>query len=188
MIWLIALVPAVVVILVAIWTESKGATLLAALIAALLGLLTGSPAYAVLDLGAVAIATLFAWKTVSFQTRDPAKKAAKAAELALLTKKIDAFGDAVFTAYYWIVAILCAAGLMWIFFLQPKAPVSPASKPALAPPLPQVIAPSVPVVAAPTPNPQGQIQKKKVSSKTPMQRCVEIKDEAKMLSCLEGLP
>ena len=188
MIWLIALVPAVVVILVAIWTKSKGATLFAASIAGVLGLLSGSPAYAALDLGAVAIATAFAWKTVSFQARDPAREAAKAAELAQLTSKLDAFGDAVLATYYWLVAILSAAGLIWLLFLQPNAPVAPASKPTLAPPLPQVIAPAVPVVATPTLNPQAQVPKKKVSSKTPMQRCVEVKDEAKMLTCLEGLP
>lgn len=188
MIWLIALVPAILVILVAVWTGSKAATILAASMAMLFGLFTGSPAYAALDLGAVAVATLFAWNTVSFQPRNPARKAAKAAEAAEVAKKLDALGDAALTTYLWIVGALCAIGLIWFLILQPKAPAVSAYKPALTPSLPLVIAPTVAIVSTPTRKPQGQVQRRKVSSMAPMRKCVEIVDEAKMLTCLEGLP
>ena len=188
MIWLIALVPAIVVLLVAIGTESKAATLSAASIAALLGLLTGSPVYAVLDLGAVAVATLFAWNTVTFQAHNPAREATKAAELAAFTKKLDSFNEGVITTFYWIGGISSIAILVWFFLLQQKVPAASTYKPALVSPLQRDIVPVVPVIATPTQSAQVKVPKKKISNKTPMQRCVEIIDEAKMLACLEGLP
>ncbi len=97
MIWLVSLVPVVAVMLVAIWTGSKRATFLAASIAALFWLLTGSPAYAAFHLVAAAVAALFAWKTVSFHARAPAPEIAKAAERAQLALKLDGIGDAVVT-------------------------------------------------------------------------------------------
>lgn len=58
---LIAAVPAVVVACVGWTTRSRIAITIAAVIAASLGLLTGSPQYAGIDLLAVVIATWIAW-------------------------------------------------------------------------------------------------------------------------------
>ena len=58
---LIAAAPAVAVVAVALYTKSKLATFIAAVIAATLGVVTGSPAYIALDLLFVAVATYLAW-------------------------------------------------------------------------------------------------------------------------------
>ena len=56
-VFLIALVPAIGVVVVAEKTRSKGAVSVAAIVAAGLGLLTGNPAYIGIDLFFVGIAT-----------------------------------------------------------------------------------------------------------------------------------
>jgi len=63
MVLLIALVPAVVVILIAVGTKSKTKTTVVALIVAALGIFTGNPAYTALDVVAVALAY---WLAMSF--------------------------------------------------------------------------------------------------------------------------
>lgn len=60
MVFLIALVPAFVVLMVGFVTRRKGPTLTAAILAALLGALTGSPVYMALDLVCVLVAYLVA--------------------------------------------------------------------------------------------------------------------------------
>ena len=188
MIWLIALVPAVVVLLIAIQTENKAATLIAAVLAALLGLLTGSPAYAALDLAAVVVATVFAWNTVSFKVADPVRKAAKAAELAAFTKKLDAVEDSVRTGFAWIAVITCVGAILWFRFQTPSKPAIAISheesqaQPKSSP------APLASGTIEPQVKQQEIVTKKVLKTKTPMQRCVEIKDEAKMVTCLENLP
>lgn len=49
MVALIALVPALIVLVVSFWTDSKGWTLFSAILMAALGALTGNPIFAVLD-------------------------------------------------------------------------------------------------------------------------------------------
>ncbi len=49
MVALIAFVPALIVLIVSFWTDSKGWTLFSAILMAAMGALTGNPIYAVLD-------------------------------------------------------------------------------------------------------------------------------------------
>jgi len=60
MVFLIALVPAIVVFLVGVFTRRKGPTITAAIIAGLLGAVTGNPAYMALDIICVVVAYLAA--------------------------------------------------------------------------------------------------------------------------------
>ena len=68
MVLLIALVPAVAVFFVALFTASRVWTWVAAIFFAALGALTGNPAYAALDIAGVGLATWLALKTVDFKT------------------------------------------------------------------------------------------------------------------------
>lgn len=60
MVFVIALVPAIIVFLVGAITRRKGPTLTAAIIAGVLGAVTGHPAYMALDIVCVVIAYLAA--------------------------------------------------------------------------------------------------------------------------------
>ena len=60
MMFLIALVPAFVVLMVGFISKRKGPTLAAAILAAILGAATGSPVYMALDLVCVLVAYLVA--------------------------------------------------------------------------------------------------------------------------------
>jgi len=71
MILLIALIPAVVVFLIAVGTESKVKTSVAALIAAAIGVVTGNPIYMALDIAAVGLAYWLAM-TVVWDAHQPA--------------------------------------------------------------------------------------------------------------------
>lgn len=78
MVLLIAGIPALIVILVGWYTKSKWRTRVAALIAAAVGVLTGSPIYATLDVAFVVIGYLLAMKFVADDTpvvKEPPKSA-----------------------------------------------------------------------------------------------------------------
>jgi hypothetical protein len=60
MVFLIALVPAMVVLAVGFLTRRKGPTLMAAILMAILGAITGSPVYMALDLVCVLVGYLVA--------------------------------------------------------------------------------------------------------------------------------
>jgi len=58
------LILAVPVYLVGVMTKSKSALIVAAIIAGIIGVLTGSPKYLIVDLFGVVIAVLAAWSSV----------------------------------------------------------------------------------------------------------------------------
>lgn len=78
MVLLIAGIPALIVILVGWYTKSKRHIRVAALVAVAVGILTGSPIYATLDVAFAVIGYLLAMKFVAGDTsviREPAKSA-----------------------------------------------------------------------------------------------------------------
>jgi hypothetical protein len=64
----IAAIPAIAVVVVAVRTNSITATTLAAIAAGSIGIFTGSPHYALLDIFAVAVATWLAWPDAKTQS------------------------------------------------------------------------------------------------------------------------
>lgn len=75
---LIAAVPAAAVVAVAYYTKRRSVTVLSALALSALGLATGSPVYAALDVGAVILATVLVWpelKAAAEQRREIRKQA-----------------------------------------------------------------------------------------------------------------
>ncbi len=71
MVFLIAFVPALVVVIVGLITKSKSATTVAALIAGLVGL-AGGPSYALIDLAFVVIAYILAMNSINGSgSKDP---------------------------------------------------------------------------------------------------------------------
>lgn len=110
MVALIALLPAICVLLVALVTQSKGATTVAAVIAALV-CLAGGPAYTALDLICVSVATVIAFSTILSKKLSYEEKAQRDRELKEFEKKLDAFqaafvkivgvGIVIFFIYSW---------------------------------------------------------------------------------------
>jgi flagellar biosynthesis component FlhA len=77
---LIAAAPAAAVVAIAYYTKRRSATVLSALALSALGLATGSPAYAALDVGVVILATILVWpelKAAAEQRREVREQAKK---------------------------------------------------------------------------------------------------------------
>ncbi len=82
MVFLIALIPAVGVIVVANTTRNKGAVVIAALIATAVGAAAGNPAYTGLDLVFVGIATYVSWQIAKTPIHRTPEEVAAAQEKA----------------------------------------------------------------------------------------------------------
>ena len=184
MIFLIALIPAFVVFIVAAITESKFKTTMAALVAMAVGVLTGNPAYMALDIGFVIVSY---WISMTGIGADAAPKPQP--EKPVPTPAPVALEDGSnFVGTFVVLGILGV--VVYVMFNSGrghKTPVPPPQSnmttPSLAPPA------RLSLSTQPTsvPPPAAAKTAPKRPAKTPMQRCVEIKDEDKMIHCLEGL-
>lgn len=182
MIFLIALLPALVVFCVAAISESRVKTTVAAFIAAAVGVLTGNPAYMALDLLFVIIAYWISMSTLSSDSD------AKPLPVAPKPAPRVAKGDSD------IGTTLCVLGglgiLAYVIFgfdsnHKPATQLTPAAVARLP------IAPStrsyVPALPQPKTPPAVVTMQPKRPPKSPLQRCLEIKSEEKMAKCLENL-
>jgi hypothetical protein len=112
MILLIAFVPALAVLLIAIWSKRKSVTALAALLAGALGQSTGNPAYAPLDIAAVVGATWLAWRTVNFSQKPP--PAAELLHSEVNSVKVKSSTDGVnSTAVIWFFIVISVGAYLW---------------------------------------------------------------------------
>jgi len=180
-IWLIALVPAAIVFLVAVGTQSKGKAIVAAVVAGAVGIFSGNPAYILLDVGSVMIAVSIAWTTVPFR-RQAVDTNVKVEPKPVLDKSNSNEGSPVLL---WLLI----AGAIGVWFVsENKKPVPPANIPNQAT--------ARPPHYSPPPATQSQIRpvevvttpvKKMPPKKTRMQRCLEILSESEMESCLSNL-
>ncbi len=184
MILLIALIPAVIVFFVAVGTESKAKTTVAALIAAAIGVFTGNPAYMVLDIVTV-IAAYWLAMTVVWDTTKPEPQVVVVAVPkpmpAINKSESESFSTVVVIAIFGVIAYsFWASGSKQNFPNQLPPPAS--SQPIVAAQSPYVASQS-----APEPAPAVAKKQSKRPAKSPLQRCLEIKSEDKMADCLAGL-
>lgn len=181
-IFLIALIPALGVFVVAALSESRAKTTVAALIAAAVGVLTGNPAYMALDLLCVGVVYWVSMSTLGGGT------GAKAPPVAPKPDPVAAKGN---TDAGTTLGILGGLGfLAYLIFGSgsnhgPATQASPAvvAKPPTATPANSYVpAPPKPIPPRTTVSTQP-----KRPPKSPLQRCLEIKSEDKMTKCLETL-
>lgn len=182
MIFLIALVPALGVLVVAAISKSRVKTTVAALIAAVVGVFTGNPAYTALDLLFVIIAYGISMSMVGGGSG--AKPPPVAPETAPAVAKSDSdigttlvvLGGLGFLAY-----VIFGSG-------SNHEPATPSPPTAVAPPPAAKSASSyVPAMSKPEPPLAVVPTQPKRPPKSPLQRCLEIKSEEKMARCLEIL-
>lgn len=199
MIALIAFVPAICVLLVALFTQSKSSTAVAAVIAGLVGLL-GGPEYTALDLICVGIATIFAFNTILSKKLSYEEKVKRDEELKAFDKKLDAFhsgfvkiavvGIVIFSVYSW--------NQMTSRTTQ-QAARQPAPAPSTYPAPAQRSAPSLKPTSTQNNSPKAAPHNSRKTATdtpvirksvpmTPMQKCLAIRDEGLMMDCLAETP
>jgi hypothetical protein len=200
-VFLIALVPAIGVVVVAKKTRSKGAVSVAAIVAAGLGLLTGNPAYIGIDLFFVGIATFISWEIAKSPVYRSPDEIAAAQEIARL-ERIKAEEAAVkrkqAIAEFFQAALVLGAIVFVIFwkFWQPSAPQANGAN-ATTQLQPQPVA-AQPARAAIKPEKAKKVNSKQSTAATqrsarkapptemhPVEKCLTIPDEQGMVRCLE---
>ena len=195
MIFLIAILPAVAVLLIAGMTGSRFLTWMAAAAAAAVGVFSGQPQFMVVDLGAVAFALLVS-AGLRGKSKPSVEKPAPAKEKPSADHGVAA-----------LVGLISVAALAFLF-LTPftQTPVTTKVQPAPAANAVKQM-PTVPSPRTQLPvDPQIQKQRQKVESKVtqnprvansvpaqrvnslaPLEQCLTIPSEAGMGRCLEGL-
>jgi len=184
MILLIALIPAAIVFFVAVGTESKAKTTVAALIAAAIGVFTGNPAYMALDIVAVIAAYWLAMSVVLDTTKpEPPPVIVDAPKPIPAAKKSES--ESLPTVV--VIAILGVIGYsFWTSGSQHNSP-NQLSPPASSQSVVAVQRPYVPPQSVPEPALAVVKKQSKRPAKSPLQRCLEIKSEDKMADCLARL-
>jgi len=182
---LIALIPAVVVFFIAVGTESKVKTAIAALIAAAMGILTGNPAYMVLDVVAVGLAYWLAMTMVWDVSKPvrPPKVAAVPAPSPVVNKP-----DSGSLSTVLVMAVLGYFAYLYLSTGSSHKPLIQQPPPAMSQPPVAVQRPVIaPQSASPPALPEPVKKRAKRPVKSALQRCLEIKSEDKMTTCLERL-
>ena len=193
---LIAVMPALAVLLIAGLTGSRFWTWVAAVAAAAVGVLSGQPQFMVVDLVAVALALWMSLAGLRGKSKPSVEKPAPAKEQSSADHGVAA-----------LVGLISVAALAFLF-LTPftQTPVTTKVQPAPAANAVKQM-PTVPSPKTQLPvDPQIQKQRQKVESKvtqnprvansvpaqrvnslTPLEQCLTIPSEAGMGRCLEGL-
>lgn len=201
-VFLIAALPAVGVVVVAEKTRNKGAVVVAALVAAALGVLTGNPAYLGVDLLCVGIAIFISWNITNTPIYRTPEEIATAQEKARLERikaaEAAAKRDIAIAEFFkGTVAIIAIGGFLLWKFWEPSVPGKATSNAAVQPQSQQAVA--QPVGAAVTPkrvkkvnsvqqsgNTQRNVKKTHTAKKRSVEKCLEIVDEQAMVRCLES--
>ncbi|MFC7409446.1 hypothetical protein [Hydrogenophaga atypica] len=198
----IAAVPAVVVYVVAESSQSKKATFIAALIAILSGVVTGNPAYMALDIAAVVIATALALKNVEFKQSTDGfiarwKKSLREYHADPKNKEREKKVERQMLAF----TFLCGLGIVaWSIWSIQK--IKPENVPRQAAPYIPTPTHTPSAVSTNTPTPQKAPQNnpppkntnntkatpKEKKPDSAIERCLKIKDESRMVQCLERTP
>lgn len=182
LIFLIALIPALGVFVVAAITDSRAKTTIAAVVAAAVGVLTGNPAYMALDLLFVGVAYWVSMSALGGGTSESAPPVAPIPKSVVAKRDSDA-------GTTWVVL----GGLGFLAYVvfgsgsnhRPNSQPPPAvvARPVAATPVNSY----VPAPSMPMPQPTAVTTQPKRPIKAPLQRCLEIKSEEKMAKCLEAL-
>ena len=201
MVFLIAVIPAIGVVVVAEKTHNKGAVIAAAIAAAGLGLLTGNPTYIGVDLLFVGIATFVSWNIASkpvYLTQEEMAVASEKARLVRIAEQEAAVKRDKAVAEFFRAALVLGAIALFFFwkFLQPSAP--PANPANAAPPLQAQPVSTQPARAALKPKKTNKVnsagssqatqrsaKKTPAATKPPVEKCLEMPDEQAMVRCLE---
>lgn len=198
---LIALVPAVGVIFVANTTRNKGAVVIAALIAIVVGAAAGNPAYTGVDLVFVGIATYISWQIAKTPIHRTPEEVAAAEEKARIKRiraeEAKAKRDKALTDFFKAVVVLgtVAALLIWQHS-ERSAPQSYTSSTATQPqpqqlvpaPVQETTVPQKPKKAVrtqPSEAKQRNVKNTNATEKHPIEKCLTIPDEQAMVRCLE---
>jgi len=159
---LIALVPAIAVILIAIWSARKSVTLIAAVLAVALSLFTGNPAYAVLDAVAVLAATSLALNTVDFGAPKPSQAPTPPSQASSTSR---GSGAGLRSTSIWILGLSAVAIYFWTRHSHEVA--HPVPPPAQSPAPRAQYEPPLQPVTGPAPTPPKPDRKSAHSSATP---------------------
>lgn len=200
-VFLIAVVPAIGVVVIAEKTRSKGAVVAAAIVAAGLGLLTGNPAYIGIDLLFVSIATYISWgitKTPIYRTPEENAAAQEKARLARIAEQEAKARQEKAIAEFFQGALMLGAIALVLFwkFWQPSAPQENTTNAAMQPqPQPVATQPTRVTVKPEKPKKVNSAQSSHITQrsakktppdkKNPVEKCLEIPDEKAMVRCLE---
>lgn len=201
-VFLIAALPAVGVFVVAEKTRNKGAVVVAALVAAALGALTGNPAYLGVDLLFVGIAVFISWNITNTPIYRTPQEIADAQEKARLERiqaaEAAAKRDKAIAEFLQGAVVICVIGgfFFWKFW-EPTAPARATPNVALQPQSLNVAAP--PARAGSGPNSaqkadstrqpgdtKRNVKKTPTVKKHPVEKCLEIINEQAMVRCLES--
>lgn len=199
---LIALVPAVGVIFVANTTRNKGAVVIAALIAIVVGAAAGNPAYTGVDLVFVGIATYISWQIAKTPIHRTPEEVAAAEEKARIERiraeEAKAKRDKALTDFFKAAALLGAVVALLIWqHSERSAPQSYTSSTAsqqqpqqfVPAPMQETTAPQKPKKVArtqPSEAKQRNVKNTNATKKHPVEKCLKISDEQAMVRCLEN--
>ena len=200
-VFLIAVVPAIGIVVIAEKTRSKGAVLAAAIVAAGLGLLTGNPAYIGIDLLFVGIATYISLnitKKPIYRTPEEIAAAQEKSRLARIAEQEAKARQKKSIAEFFQGALMLGAVVFVLFgkFWQPSAPNENIPHVAMQPQLPPVatqpnratVKPEKPQKvnsAQSSPVTQQSAKKTPLEKKNSVEKCLKIPDEQAMVRCLE---
>ena len=196
MIFLIAILPAVAVLLIAGMTGSRFWTWMAAAAAAAVGVFSGQPQFMVVDLGAVAFALWVSLPGLRGKSKPSVEKPAPAKEKPSADHGVAA-----------LVGLISVAALAFLFLTpSTQTPVTTKVQPAPAAnavkQMPTVPSPKTQLPVDPqiqkqhqkveskvTHNPRvvNSVPAQRVNSSTPLEQCLTITSEAGMSRCLERL-
>lgn len=201
-VFLIAVVPAIGVVAVAEKTKNRGAVVVAALAAATLGVVTGSPAYMGIDLLCVGIATWISWeitkKKTIYRTPEEIAAAQEAARLERIkAQEAEIKRNKAITEFFQTALVLGAVALFLFWkFWEPATPqpvtAQPQPQQVVAQPAPGVTAPPKAKKESSAHQSSAHHQKmnktppaNKVADKVSVGQCLAIADEQAMVRCLE---
>ena len=198
-VFLIAVVPAIGVVVIAEKTRSRGAVIAAAIVAAGLGLLTGNPAYIGIDLLFVGTSTYISWditKTPIYHTPEEIAAAQEKARLARIAEQeANARQEKAIAEFFQGALMLGAIALVLFWkFWPPSAPQENITNAAMQP-QPVATQPARAAVKAEKPkkltsaqsstDTQRRAKKTPPVKRNPVEKCLEIPDEQAMVHCLE---
>lgn len=202
MVFLIALIPAACVIIVANKTRNKGAVVIAALIAIVVGAAAGNPAYTGLDLVFVGIATYISWQIAKTPIHRSLEEVAAAEEKARIERiraeEAKAKRDKALTDFFKAAAMLGAVAALLIWqHSERSAPQSYTSSTAaqqqpqqfVPAPMQETTAPQKlkkVVSTQPSEAQRRNVKKTNSAEKHSVEKCLTIPDEQAMVRCLES--
>ena len=181
---LIAALPAVAVVVVAETTRNKAAIVAAAIAAATLGLRTGNPAFAGVDLLAVALALYISWNIAKTPLPRSPEELERRRLARIAAEEAQARWDKACNEFLKnALVVVVMAGFLAIKFWTPATPAQPVQ--ATPPPAAaQAAKPTAPPAAAKT----AKKPPPKPSKPRTVEQCLKIADEHVMVRCLERAP